>query len=81
LTMLPLAGVGQMLAMLGRNSLLVFLAHRLILQVQVHTVMGVLNPQVAGPLMTVITALLLLAACRIREATPALSTRLKRVGL
>ncbi len=82
LAVLPLPSfVPATCRLLGRNALLVFVAHRLYLQVQARAILGHVSPEAAGTVMTVAGLTLILATCHLRESHRGLSAALKRVGL
>jgi hypothetical protein len=68
------------LELLGRNALLVFVAHRFLEQAENAVLGRVVSAEAAGVIVAVTAVATMLWMCRYKEAHPALATRLKTVG-
>lgn len=79
---LPLPGaVREPFELLGRNALLVFMAHRFIEQVLTTALRARAHPEIVATVTTATTLLALVLMARTRESSPMLSRRLGAIGL
>jgi len=79
---LPKAGIPRnILALLGRSALLVFILHRLVLHMLVAGIPSTIPREVRLLLLLPIGISLLILACWYKERTPGVAAKLKRVGL
>lgn len=67
--------------LLGRSSMLVFLLHRVILQIQFLIFSDYINKDVLVVFMVLVTVLLSITICSIKEKHPFILARLKKYGL
>lgn len=81
-TVLPLPGqLARALALLGRNALLVFVSHRLLMQLECRLLGQLVSPSALALLMTATVLAGMLICCHVRESLPPrLAAAVKAVG-